>query len=468
MEWPIYYKDSLIVGNPLADTAVVTLWTPKEVVANALDMSSISVVGQLYTKRGINFIIRNILANPRISKLFITGDDLSGSGESFLNNNFLPDKSIDSKALVAFEQNVRLIDNRKIPAENIPKGQKGQFWAKPLLFKSERVSLPPKYPSEFGSITIRASGISQAWAEALKVLLSFGTESKPVIHYDEGGSSTIKELLNLTVVLDSSVPLLLEVSEFMPFTKNDAKHYTANFFKKEKGGDDYSYGERLFDYNGFNQIERVVKKLKAFPQDKGALAVLWKPKEDSFPRYKSAQPKHVPCLTSIQCQIWDKKLNLTAYFRSNDIGSAWPLNAYALAVLQQKISNEVGVGSGLLTTISNMAQLYERDYPMAQKVVKGYGNKVTCVFDPRGNLVISVVGTMIKVSHISPTGEGTLNAWEEDGTKPNAAQFLGDKIIKDMAISQTAHAMDIGRQLARAEEAVRRGLKFTQDRPLPL
>jgi hypothetical protein len=55
LEWPLYYKDSLIVGNPTMDTGVIALWTPKETVAKALDLSSISVVGQLYTKRGIEY-----------------------------------------------------------------------------------------------------------------------------------------------------------------------------------------------------------------------------------------------------------------------------------------------------------------------------------------------------------------------------------------------------------------------------
>ena len=107
MVWPLYFKDNLIIGDPTMDSAVVTLWTPKEVVAKGLDMSSISLVGQLYTKRGINFIIRNILANPRIRKLYIVGEDLSGSGESLLNYDFTLDGKIDPDAFKDFKQNIR-------------------------------------------------------------------------------------------------------------------------------------------------------------------------------------------------------------------------------------------------------------------------------------------------------------------------------------------------------------------------
>jgi len=468
MGWPIYFKDSLIVGNPVMDTAVISLWTPKEVVSKGLDMSSISLVGHLYTKRGINFVIRNILANPRIRKLYFIGADLSNSGQSFLDYKFNLDEEVDLEAFQAFKQNVKLIDNRKITAKNEIRGEKGSLWRKPQVFREQVSGKIETFPSEFSNITIRDTSTAKAWVKVLETLLKFGVISKPVIHYDNQGSTFIRELLNLEVVLDEEDPANLDIPSFMPFTRKDINVYINNFFKKGKGGGDYTYGERLFDYNGFDQVARMSQKLKQFPQDKGALCVLWKPKEDSYPHYKSQKPKRVPCLILIQGQVYEGKLYLTAYFRSNDMGSAWPLNVYALRALQSKIASELGVSLGSLITISNMAHLYERDYHSAQKIVKDCCDGTDCVFDPRGNMVIRVEGKMIMVDHISPTGGRTLNRWKHSGLDINAARILGDKILSDMAISQTAHAMDIGRQLARAQEAIRRGLVFTQDRPLPL
>ena len=289
-----------------------------------------------------------------------------------------------------------------------------------------------------------------------------------MLHYDNGGKSTLRELLNLVVDLTPISSLDDEVSKYMPFSSYDVSKYVESFLNREKGDDDYTYGERLFDYDGFDQIKRMTEKLKGFPQDKGALCVLWKPKIDSFPNYESAYPKRVPCLTLIQGQIWLGKLYLTAYFRSNDMGSAWPLNAYALRFLQNKLAKELNVVAGSLTTISNMAQLYERDYAMAEKVVSEQTSRPNCTFDPRGNLIIRVENDLIKVKHIAPNGITILNEFEQRGSILNSAQILGDKIISSLAISQISHAMDIGRQLARAEEAARRGLVFTQDAPLPV
>jgi thymidylate synthase len=288
------------------------------------------------------------------------------------------------------------------------------------------------------------------------------------MHYDEKGLLSLKELLNLTVIVGSEDSDNTEVPSFMNLTKKDTTVYIDNFFKKSRKVDDYNYGERLFNYDGFDQVERMTEKLKKFPQDKGALCVLWKPKEDSFPRYKSTRPKHVPCLTSIQCQVWEKKLFMTAYFRSNDMGSAWPLNAFALRSLQSKVAKELKVDLGTLTTISNMAHLYERDYEMAEQIVKKHGKQLDCQFDPRGNLVITVEKGIIKVVQIAPDGNTVLNRWNEDGSKLNSARVLSDKIVLDMSVSQVPHALYIGRQLAWAEEAVRRGLRFVQDQPLPL
>jgi len=79
--WPKYFRDRLIVGNPDSDSAIATLWTPMNVVAKMVDVSKVSVIGQLYTKRGINYLLRNVLLNPRIKRILLTGADLMGSGE---------------------------------------------------------------------------------------------------------------------------------------------------------------------------------------------------------------------------------------------------------------------------------------------------------------------------------------------------------------------------------------------------
>ncbi len=80
---PKYYKNQLIINrNPGAKVALITGWTKKEEIWKNLSDESrrkVLIVGQLYSKEGINFIIRNLFLNPNISFLIITGRDLLSS-----------------------------------------------------------------------------------------------------------------------------------------------------------------------------------------------------------------------------------------------------------------------------------------------------------------------------------------------------------------------------------------------------
>ncbi len=56
--WPLYFKDKLIQGNPDAQIGIVCLWTPVNQITDKIDKNLFAVAGQLYSKEGINFILR--------------------------------------------------------------------------------------------------------------------------------------------------------------------------------------------------------------------------------------------------------------------------------------------------------------------------------------------------------------------------------------------------------------------------
>ena len=67
---------------------------------------------------------------------------------------------------------------------------------------------------------------------------------------------------------------------------------------------------------------------------------------------------------------------------------------------------------------------------------------------------------------ISPDGNKELGSWGIDGTIPKAARELSFLIEKDLAISAIGNAIYLGRQLERAETAVKLSLDFKQDSSL--
>jgi thymidylate synthase len=84
----LYKPNQLICGT--GKTCVVTGWTVKNIVAKHLQRSDFAAIGNLYSPtRGINFLIRNLLANPHVRYLVILNgtreDRNSGGGKCLLD-----------------------------------------------------------------------------------------------------------------------------------------------------------------------------------------------------------------------------------------------------------------------------------------------------------------------------------------------------------------------------------------------
>jgi thymidylate synthase len=244
--------------------------------------------------------------------------------------------------------------------------------------------------------------------------------------------------------------------------------YLKNFFSPHRGEDAYTYGERIFNYQKspvdlgvINQLDIMVKKLKSFPYNKGALITLWNASIDNFPVRK---PWRTPCLTLIQGICQKERLHLTTYIRSNDMFGSWPQNAFALRKLQTELAKKISKEVGYLTVISQSAFIDETDLVEAERIVKE-NDRLFCQPDPRGNLIISVEGKEIVIKQMSPDGL-FLAEFRQNGLEPKAALKMAEKLLKNQVISRVDHALDIGEQLGRAEDAIKLGLKFEQDKEL--
>ena len=111
----MHYKDLLKFANPNSSVAILTLWTICDQVVASIDKNLYFIAGQMYSKQGINYLVRNLLANKNIRYLIVCGQDRSGSGAQLLElwkkakSDFL-DKEIKSDSVKKLIKNVELID----------------------------------------------------------------------------------------------------------------------------------------------------------------------------------------------------------------------------------------------------------------------------------------------------------------------------------------------------------------------
>lgn len=470
-DWPVYFKENLIVGNLDSGVGVATLWSPREAIAKGLDPKTYCVIGQLYSNDGINPMIRNIMARPQIRTIVLCGQDKIGSADSLANliKNGIDEKGkvigkpeskvekeIPREAVEKFRQNVKLVDMRgvfdttKIQAAINEASQDNTAFADPQIFPEPEISTD-RYPTDASTIKIRGKFVGDVWLRLLWHIMRFGAEKQA--HH----GTNQKELWNVVTVIEEEDPTDIKWSPWFNFTKEHFEGYKPQVMTKEKIPSlEYTYGQRLRDHDGIDQIQSIKDKLKKEPFSRRAVAMTWNVKLDDA-------STHPPCLDVVQCVVQDETLFMNCYFRSNDMFRAWPENALALRTMQKEIADELGIMMGSLTIISASAHVYEESYAAIKEMLKEYYPKAIdfCEFDPRGNFVITAANGNINLIHMNPTGSkiGIYSG--------KTAMQVYQKLVEDHAVSIIGHALDLGGELQKAEMCLRLGIRYTQDRPVP-
>lgn len=391
-KWPLYFAESLRVGNRKSNVALCTLWTERDKIADKLG-KSYAVAGNLYYIDGINYVIRNVFANPLIRYIILCGADMSGSGSAFLQfmkngvdknhriigTEFFLDNEIPLTALEEFRRNVSLIDMRskdahKIRAE-ISKLDRLPPFSRPKVFPMSEPSVE-EFPTHESGFMARGKTVGSAWLAILRNIMRFGIIKKTQFGSDQ------KETLNLMAIVEGENIDKPNMEKYFTFSQSDLENYYLGVLTSNRVDASYSYGQRLKDYHGINQIERIIDELKKYDYSRRALAVIWDVEND----IKSKSP---PCWVALECLVQNGKLFLTAYIRSNDMFAAWPQNAFALLKLQKEIADALNTSVGSLTTISSSAHIYEHDWKKAKSILEKYDAEQRD-FDPRGNIVIQL------------------------------------------------------------------------------
>ncbi|MCG8351642.1 MAG: thymidylate synthase [Chloroflexales bacterium] len=496
MDWPLYFAQNLALGAPASGVGLCLLWTPQERILPALSPGSYAVAGNLYSRDGISFLVRNVLARPTIRALVLCGKDMTGSGAALValmlhgidaNHCVVGEgtrlhRELPREAIELFRRSVRLIDARDttrpeaiaallayVPHHAEP------FVPEALIFPYSEPALDT-LPAESSGFVVHAPTVRSAHLALLWHVMSFGQRS------GTQHSSDQRELLDvMTVVSDEPVaPDDCSYADWMPFSLESLgqrqadgrfSRYLGQFLHTDHAlsGVSYTYGDRLraYGHGSVDQIAAMIDDLRRSRHSRRAVATVWNPEHDPH----SSNP---PCLNLVQARLCDDVLHVTAYFRSHDIYRAWAMNAFGLRALQglltEALQKVAPVKPGDLVIISQSAHIYAHDWEVVNDVLAHHYRPANprLVRDPRGSFVISLeppdattdVGGAIVVRHYTPEGEHlqTLQGM--------SARELGRQLSP--YISNVNHAIYLGQELQKAEIALRWGNPeaYRQDREL--
>lgn len=151
-------------------------------------------------------------------------------------------------------------------------------------------------------------------------------------------------------------PVLGELAAFLRGPKhiNDFKQFGCNYWDSwgVDGKIDIDYGNKWIDFNGVNQLEELVDKLKKFPNDRRLLVSGWDP--------SSISSLSLPC-----CHLlyqWYVRngthLDMLWYQRSVDTMVGLPSDIILAATWNIILANECGYSPGVIKLILGDTHIY--------------------------------------------------------------------------------------------------------------
>ena len=478
---PFYYAPKLVVGNGRKDVAICTLWTKEDVLNRVLSNQDFGLRGPLFSQRGAEYIIRNVLANPVIRSILIVGADANNSpaGLLALKENGVGDRN-EIKGLVDETGKPRVYIDPGLPVEAVDRFREEvtvedmrdeRNWDK----VSKRVAEMPQRPafdtmrrfypeslpatstlqSEGMGIRIGRNRIADAWVDMLFHIRKFG-----VVKPSDKGRD-LQELPSLHVVVNETVDGLLDrIPNWLPVSRRDIEEYLPVMLEsKPRSGVDtaYTYGAQLRNYDGLNQLEQIGELMKGEWYTKRAVAMTW-----HLPDHLTDQVMSAPCLVDLMFLVQDDRLMMTAHFRSHDMYRAWLQNVYGLRFLQAEMAKKVGVGLGQMEVISNSAHLWQDIISDADRIVAERYPQLAAAWreDPRGNFLVSVEGEQIVMKHVDTFGNPTGMVFR--GT--SGQQLYKDVILNEGLISLPDHAAYLAWEIGMAAQALATGSAYQQDR----
>ena len=144
------------------------------------------------------------------------------------------------------------------------------------------------------------------------------------------------------------------IAYYLPFYRNfaDGEHVY--------GG----YGPRLFAFDGVNQVDQVINRLRERPHSRQAVIQIFD-HEDLVEQHKD-----VPCTCTLQFLLRDGGLHLITHMRSNDVYLGLPHDIFSFTMLQEIVARSIGASLGSYIHMVGSLHLYEADGTKAEAFLK--------------------------------------------------------------------------------------------------
>ena len=209
-------------------------------------------------------------------------------------------------------------------------------------------------------ITVKSKTLGDCWQKCIASVLSHGEK-----YYDED--------VALLEILGMSVEILHPSSDDIFINHvGDKKVINKMLNKFSKGiimeDRPFTYGQLIYDINGIDQFEWMIKRLENKPETKSATISLIIPGLDN---------PNLPCLSTLDAKIRNGVLHLQFFFRSQNIFGRQYANLLALANLHEKLADRIGCSLGSMRGFIASAHIYEYDVAAAKELVDARSIQVT-------------------------------------------------------------------------------------------
>lgn len=199
---------------------------------------------------------------------------------------------------------------------------------------------------------VKSITTGEVWLKVLKEIMNNGGTIKD-------GEQNLKELLN--VILEIKNPLKKDSIVQQYGDEKIIDWMKDNFLKQQPVLDwGYSYGQRFFNYNGVNQIEKVIKKLKSNPESKSATISTMDPKHDDA---------HMPCIVAMDFKIRKNKLITTTFFRSQDAGKKIYADIISIGEISKLITRALNIKENELIIHIASLHIYETEWEKINNII---------------------------------------------------------------------------------------------------